>query len=134
MTPGQLADWIAQCVAKPAVFGVFGLGLAGPMLTPSAALAGPAPLAEPSGPRGLTTGIAYSGTLRQMPDERRLAEALAQSLTGNLADYLTTSAWVEDKHDFFRVVLPLKGRPERANAQFPPPSEDTLAWIELYRY
>jgi hypothetical protein len=134
MAPRQITGWIAQRVAMTAVIGAFALGLAAPMFTPSGALAAPAPVTATSDIPGLSTEIAYSGTLGQMPDERLLAEELAQSLTGDLADYLTKSAWVVDKDDFFRVVLPLKGRPENANAQFPPPSEDTLAWIDLYRY
>jgi hypothetical protein len=132
MIARQITDRIARRAAKTAVIGALALGLAALMLTPSAAF--PMPAAAKADLSAPTTGIAYSGTLTTMPDERQLAEALAQSLTGDLADDLTKPAWVEDKHGFFRVVLPLKGRPEWANAQVPPPSEDTLAWFDLYRY
>src|SRR3954466_13578169 len=115
MAPRQITERIAQCVAKTALIGAFALGLAAPMLTPSVALAAPEPVTATSDLPVLTTGIAYSGMLGQVPNERLLAEELAQSLTGDLVDYLTKPAWVVDRHDFFRVVLPLKGRPEHAN-------------------
>jgi hypothetical protein len=69
-----------------------------------------------------------------LPDELRVAEIVGETLTEHLGDGLTGAASVVDMQEYQRVLLPLKGRPEHAQAQFPPPSEDTLAWVDLYRH
>src|SRR4051812_41568336 len=119
MAPRQITDRIAQGVARTAVIGALALGLAAPMLAPSAAVAAPAAGSVAGTPRPVlqmvddapASGPSDSATIGPMPDERQLAEELAQSLTGDLAEYLTKPAWVVDEHAFFRVVLPLKGHP-----------------------
>ena len=70
-----------------------------------------------------------------MPPSRDIAEMVSMCMTGQLNEWVTARAWVEELAEGYRVVLPLRGDPiAHRNAQFPPPPEDTLAWIDLYRY
>jgi len=70
-----------------------------------------------------------------MASPRDVALAVSGCMTMKFSHYLTGPAWFEELDIGYRVVLPLRGDPaSHANSQFPPPAEDTVATIDLYRY
>jgi hypothetical protein len=71
---------------------------------------------------------------RGMLEPLEVAELTADCLTRHWVQDITRPAWVEELDRGYRVVVPLRGQPERQDVQFRPPTEDTLAWFDLYRY
>jgi hypothetical protein len=70
----------------------------------------------------------------QVPFPPRVADAVAECVTGNIPALLSAAASVEPITDGWRVLIPLAGQPPDLMAQTPPPTEDTLAWMDLYLF
>lgn len=70
----------------------------------------------------------------RIPSPLAVAEDTARCVNDKLAPSLSRPVWVEDWATNYRVVVPLKGQPDaNRDVQSPPPAEDRLAWLDLYR-
>ena len=72
--------------------------------------------------------------MAQVPFPPRVADSIAGCVTGNIPSLLSEAAFTEQIPDGWRVLIPLAGQPPEPLAQTPPPTEDTLAWMDLYLF
>ena len=82
-----------------------------------------------------TLALSAAPIQAQEREPRLVAVAVAECFSATMRDGLTGPAWIEERADGWRVVVPLRGQPEaNREVQSPPPDADVLTWFDLRRY